>query len=73
VSADRDMTTHWFPISIRPLHVGWYEVRFWITHERKYAGPVRRWWNGRMWRLDERAPGMGITIRENDQWRGKER
>lgn len=63
------MTTDWLPITVRPVHVGWYEVRFWIPRERRYSGAVPRYWNGKIWN-ESAGRTLRICTAEMDQWRG---
>ena len=58
--------TPWFPVSVNPVRVGWYECLFlcfgtWL---------VRYWWDGLQWKhapTDIEATSFGIT---GDKWRG---
>ena len=49
--------TPWFPVSVKPVRVGWYEARYW---------PMRKvllmYWDGRGW--------DGFLVWERDTWRG---
>lgn len=57
--------TPWFPASVKPVHVGVYEVSY-----LRDAGVIkRRRWTGQRWeRLDQPHCVFGITM--GDKWRG---
>lgn len=55
--------TRWFPISIKPIRVGRYEVAF------DGEGVRMMWWDGCNWRLW--APdGRAVRMYAGDEWRG---
>lgn len=62
--------TEWYPISLRPVRRGWYEIQFWLRHPANYSPIVRRYWTGKIWSLDDRSIGLRIDLRPGDQWRG---
>ena len=39
----RKKCTPWFPISIKPVHAGWYDVR------DEYHARIRCYWTGKRW------------------------
>lgn len=60
--------TEWFPTSVKPVHEGWYEVRY-----DGRGSIARRWWaDGEWWcGMSSLNPAMfGRIFDENDQWRG---
>jgi hypothetical protein len=65
--------THWFPVSIKPVHVGVYEVtRGWYSDPPIYAK-----WDGHCWGYFSGSilyaelfhPGKVEAV-QNKQWRG---
>jgi hypothetical protein len=74
-------TTDWFPSSIRPVRVGWYEVghdkpMHWNSRH-KLTGRPFRYWNGKQWHIaspaEAWARGLGPSIFgscPSHQWRG---
>jgi len=60
--------TFWYPMTINPVRIGWYDVLFNIN-DLKRAGPFRCWWSGRRWFHDEHRQRW-VLLTEADQWRG---
>lgn len=56
--------TPWYPASVKPARVGWYEVRLSFDH-----GPMmERWhWDGEYW-TDELQSDVWMC--KPDKWRG---
>lgn len=65
-----DPTTGWYPMSINPVRVGWYELRFWIFQRGEFSGPCRRYWDGRRWSYETHGQ-RAIVITIDDEWRGR--
>lgn len=71
--------TDWFDKSIKPLHIGAYEVR------RKYSGIIRlfSWWTGKRWSYTAQTPDGAESCRHRRseeaereggfEWRGLRR
>lgn len=55
--------TQWFPASVKPVHVGRYEVYLAIR------GVLRLWWDGAQWRVWA-ADGWPVRLEWGDMWRG---
>ncbi|WP_157684937.1 hypothetical protein [Robbsia andropogonis] len=61
--------TRWFPVSEKPVRVGWYECIYepgWLNSS------IGRWWDGHHW-LDEKGGsivGFGHKYYPGDKWRG---
>jgi hypothetical protein len=72
---DRDLSnrTDWFPRDISPVHVGWYECRYWSDRYRKWGLEVARWWDGHAFKFgpgeEDVASDFGSHL--YDQWRGR--
>lgn len=64
--------TPWFPGSVKPVHVGSYEVRLWDKWCNEYASTGTYQWNGKYWSAyGERTAGMDRPgWHPKDQWRG---
>ncbi len=57
--------TPWFPATVKPVRVGWYEYTGWGLGARY---PDRRFWTGKGWRFSwELRSHLGLP---DDQWRG---
>jgi hypothetical protein len=49
-------TTEWFPATVNPVHIGYYEVRYsWEKEDEKY--PSMHFWDGQKWQFDEGLDG----------------
>ena len=46
------LLTDWMPMTVRPVRIGWYQVRYLIRHCGAYSNPVLRYWTGRRWAED---------------------
>ncbi len=44
--------TDWYPASVKPVRVGWYECQF-------HIGTLIRYWNGNIWVSDSSRFGYG--------------
>jgi hypothetical protein len=68
-------TTEWFPASTRPVHIGYYEVRY-SWEGASYGSLSRYYWDGEAWRFCKDATGeltWGSREYENisdEYWRG---
>ena len=56
------MKTPWFPTSIKPVHVGYYETS---TAPKEYV--FKDYWNGKRW-CDQKKGGAYLFA--NFYWRG---
>lgn len=64
--------TPWFPVSIKPVHIGRYEVQgkeHWNCKSFLRGGPLR-YWDGEMWRAWEGGPQSVFGGHHSHQWRG---
>lgn len=60
--------TQWFPASINPVRVGWYDVR---CRHRMYGYPEERiWFNGSKWGYSPDTTAPCSFGRSCDSWRG---
>lgn len=67
-------TTEWFPAYVRPVHVGYYDVRY-LGDRADGSVYVRYFWNGSDWQRDDLDdakpiwgdPEFGI---DGEFWRG---
>lgn len=61
--------TDWYPATIDPVRIGWYECRYY-----DYDIPQLYWWDGFLWRYGPEEPltafGNGGADAENESWRG---
>jgi hypothetical protein len=57
--------TPWYPATVKPVRVGWYEYTGWGLSVRFFD---RRYWTGKGWRFSwERRSYSGL---QGDEWRG---
>jgi hypothetical protein len=69
-------TTEWFPATVNPVHIGYYEVRY-SWEDGRDPRPTRYWWDGEAWRFCKDATGeltWGSREYENisdEYWRGQ--
>lgn len=72
---DSDLTkrTPWFPHDIKPVHIGWYECRYWSDSYRKWGLETYRWWDGYVFKFgpDSESVASDFGFHPNDQWRGR--
>lgn len=73
--------TPWFPASVKPVHVGYYEVRnesymHWNSKGR-LVGRKSRYWNGKKWLTTDPKGHLGFISEPSimgshpsQQWRG---
>lgn len=59
------MVTDWFPASLKPVRVGWFEAQFF---DCGWSYEWRVWWDGAVWR--EKEGGLSL-IDQNLTWRGQ--
>lgn len=64
--------TPWFPCSVKPVHVGTYEVRLWDNYEQKYVEAYMYQWIGKYWSsYGDRLAGVDRPgWHKKDEWRG---
>jgi hypothetical protein len=61
-----DELTPWFPTSVKPARIGFYDVR-----ERGVLLSWRRWWDGSIWRINSPdAMSSSINTMDGIEWRG---
>lgn len=71
IGADLQNRSPWFNAETHPVHVGWYECRYWSDRNRRWALEVPRWWDGQCWCFAEDGPASDFASRPRDQWRGR--
>lgn len=54
--------TPWFPASVKPVRVGWYETKVVGTY-----GPAMSHWDGLLWYVVE---GSLVCFYQDRKWRG---
>ena len=74
------MYTPWFPLNIKPVRLGVYQI---INHHASYAH--YSYWNGKFWCFTTDSPAEAVQYKEKpspsvgkmynyyDQWRGLEK
>ena len=55
--------TDWFPVSVKPVHVGWYEVD-------KGTHVVRRFFDGTYWYAQSYVTNKYGPVKSPYPWRG---
>jgi len=62
---EEHLVTDWYPVDVKPVHKGTYEVDLGKAVAWPFARVVRAEWSGRTWKDDE-----GKTIKGIESWRG---
>jgi hypothetical protein len=66
--------TNWFPASVKPVRVGWYEVghsEFVHPRNRYFLTGRLRYWNGASWRAGWLLDKVSVFgEHETHRWRG---
>lgn len=65
------LRTPWYPASIKPVRVGWYEVSYYrvgMPEGRVVDG--RRYWSGTRWKFGPRGLVCAMGCHLQDAWRG---
>lgn len=66
--------TEWFPADVKPVRVGYYEVRntgLPSKRSRYYLiGRPSRYWDGKIWRAWATGPASVFGQRGMHEWRG---
>ena len=69
--------TSWFPVSVNPVHVGWYPVKAeryeWFCDNVTEAcvKRTRRYWDGKKWMwMNGHRNMVTAAVFKADQWRG---
>ncbi len=63
--------TPWYPASVRPVRVGWYEVSYHRPNRAQRVVDGRRWWNGQRWLFGRVGLQCAMGCDPNDAWRGQ--
>ena len=57
--------TRWYPASIKPVYVGWYECDYMVS------STVMRYWDGGKWKINPDAShDCAFGTWRGDKWRG---
>lgn len=62
--------TEWFPASIKPESVGWYQCRF-AWEGPDYPHVSRLWWDGDLWRHEPNGATAYWGIDDCDDYRNE--